>query len=160
ATDVPIPDNYPVVGRDAFRTATGVHAAAVVKAWKKGDRDLMDAVYSAIPASLVGRQQEIEVGPMSGKSNVVFWLEQHGIPCSDPIVDRVFARAKSSTTVLTEAEILAEVYRKKGSHEGTKNARDARWHLIRMLRVRFAIFATSWLPLWFEQVRFNQWQRR
>ena len=55
ATDVPIPDNYPVVGRDAFRTATGVHAAAVVKAWKKGDRDLMDAVYSAIPASLVGR---------------------------------------------------------------------------------------------------------
>ena len=71
-----------------------MHAAAVVKAWKKGDRDLMDAVYSAIPASLVGRQQEIEVGPMSGKSNVVFWLEQHGIPCSDPIVDRVFAKAK------------------------------------------------------------------
>jgi 2-isopropylmalate synthase len=111
ACDVPIPDNYPVVGRDAFRTATGVHAAAVVKAWKKGDRDLMDAVYSAIPASLVGRKQEIEVGPMSGKSNVVFWLEQHGIPCSDATVDRVFAKAKSSTTVLTEAEILAEVYR-------------------------------------------------
>jgi 2-isopropylmalate synthase len=111
ACGVPIPDNYPVVGKDAFRTATGVHAAAVVKAWKKGDRDLMDAVYSAIPASLVGRQQQIEVGPMSGKSNVVFWLEQHGIPCTDPIVERVFARAKSSTTVLTEEEILAEVYR-------------------------------------------------
>jgi 2-isopropylmalate synthase len=111
ACGVPIPDNYPVVGKDAFRTATGVHAAAVIKAWKKGDRDLMDAVYSAVPASLVGRHQEIEVGPMSGKSNVVFWLEQHGIPCTDPIVDRVFARAKSSTTVLTEAEILAEVYR-------------------------------------------------
>jgi 2-isopropylmalate synthase len=111
ACGVPIPDNYPVVGKDAFRTATGVHAAAVVKAWKKGDRDLMDAVYSAVPASLVGREQQIEVGPMSGKSNVVFWLEQHGIPCSDPVVDRVFAKAKSSTTVLTEAEILAEVYR-------------------------------------------------
>jgi 2-isopropylmalate synthase len=111
ACGVPIPDNYPVIGKDAFRTATGVHAAAVVKAWKKGDRDLMDAVYSAIPASLVGREQQIEVGPMSGKSNVVFWLEQHGIPCSEPIVDRVFAKAKSSTTVLTEAEILAEVYR-------------------------------------------------
>ena len=111
ATDVPIPDNYPVVGKDAFRTATGVHAAAVVKAWKKGDIDLMDAVYSAIPASLVGRKQQIEVGPMSGKSNVVFWLEQHGIPCSDPVIDRVFAKAKQSTTVLTEAEILAEVYR-------------------------------------------------
>jgi len=111
ACGVPIPDNYPVVGRDAFRTATGVHAAAVIKAWKKGDRDLMDAVYSAVPASLVGREQQIEVGPMSGKSNVVFWLEQHGIPCSEPIIDRVFAKAKQSTTVLTEEEILAEVYR-------------------------------------------------
>jgi isopropylmalate/homocitrate/citramalate synthase len=111
ACGVPIPDNYPVVGKDAFRTATGVHAAAVVKAWKKGDRDLMDAVYSAIPASLVGREQTIEVGPMSGRSNVVFWLEKHGIPCTDPVVDRVFAKAKSSTTVLTEAEILAEIYR-------------------------------------------------
>jgi 2-isopropylmalate synthase len=111
ACRVPIPDNYPVIGRDAFRTATGVHAAAVVKAWKKGDRELMDAVYSAIPASLVGREQEIEVGPMSGKSNVLYWLEKRGIPASEQVVDRVFKRAKSSRTVLTEAEILAEVYR-------------------------------------------------
>lgn len=110
ATDVPIPDNYPVIGRDAFRTATGVHASAVVKAWRMGDHALMDAVYSAIPASLVGREQEIEVGPMSGKSNVVYWLEKRGIPSTDPVVDRVFQKAKSSTTVLTEAEILAEVY--------------------------------------------------
>ncbi|HTM32808.1 MAG TPA: LeuA family protein [Vicinamibacterales bacterium] len=111
ACRVPIPDNYPVIGRDAFRTATGVHAAAVVKAWKKGDRELMDAVYSAIPASLVGREQEIDVGPMSGKSNVLYWLEKRGIPASEQVVDRVFKRAKSSRTVLTEAEILAEVYR-------------------------------------------------
>lgn len=109
ACDVPIPDNYPVIGRDAFRTATGVHAAAVIKAWKKGDRDLMDAVYSAVPASLVGREQEIDVGPMSGKSNVVFWLERHGIDPTDQLVDRVFQRAKASATVLTEEEILAEV---------------------------------------------------
>jgi 2-isopropylmalate synthase len=111
ACDVPIPDNYPVIGRDAFRTATGVHAAAVVKAWKKGDRDLMDAVYSAIPASLVGREQEIDVGPMSGRSNVTFWLQKRGLPASDQVVDRVFRRAKASPTVLTEAEILEEVYR-------------------------------------------------
>ncbi len=111
ACGVPIPDNYPVIGRDAFRTATGVHAAAVIKAWKKGDKDLMDAVYSSIPASLVGREQQIDVGPMSGKSNVVFWLERHGIPLSEPVVDRVFQRAKQSPTVLTEREILAEVYR-------------------------------------------------
>lgn len=111
ACDVAIPDNYPVFGRDAFRTATGVHAAAVVKAWKKGDRDLMDAVYSAVPASMVGREQEIDVGPMSGKSNITFWLEKRGIPASDQVVDRVFQRAKASPKVLTEAEILAEVYR-------------------------------------------------
>jgi 2-isopropylmalate synthase len=109
ACGVPIPDNYPVLGRDAFRTATGVHAAAVVKAWRKGDRALMDAVYSAIPASMVGREQEIDIGPMSGKSNVIFWLEKRGIAPTEQLVDRVFQKAKASPTVLTEAEILAEV---------------------------------------------------
>lgn len=113
ATGVPIPDNYPVVGRDAFRTATGVHAAAVVKAWRKGDRDLMDMVYSAIPASLVGREQEIEIGPMSGRSNVVFWLEKRGIPPTDAVVDRVFQKAKASRTTLTEEEILEAVYQSR-----------------------------------------------
>jgi 2-isopropylmalate synthase len=104
-TGVAVPPNYPVVGKDAFRTATGVHAAAVVKAFRKNDRELVDAVYSAVPASLVGRQQEIDVGPMSGKSNVVFWLEKRGLPATDEIVERIFARAKSSSAVLTEAEI-------------------------------------------------------
>ena len=108
-TGVAIPDNYPVFGRDAFRTATGVHAAAVVKAFKKQDPDLMDAVYSGVPARLVGRAQEIDVGPMSGKSNVVFWLEQHGITPTEELIDRVFRRAKASSTVLTADEIRAEV---------------------------------------------------
>lgn len=105
ALEVPIPANYPVVGADAFRTATGVHAAAVVKAFRKGDRALMDAVYAAVPASLVGRQQEIEVGPMSGKSNVVFWLESRGLPATDEVVDRIFTAAKSSNRMLTHEQI-------------------------------------------------------
>jgi 2-isopropylmalate synthase len=109
ATDVPIPANYPVVGRDAFRTATGVHAAAVIKAFRKNDQALIDAVYSGVPASLVGREQQIDVGPMSGKSNVVFWLERHGYTASDELVDRIFQKAKSSSTVLTADEIVAEV---------------------------------------------------
>jgi isopropylmalate/homocitrate/citramalate synthase len=108
-TGVPIPPNYPVVGRDAFRTATGVHAAAVIKAFRKNDTALVDAVYSGVPASMIGREQEIEVGPMSGKSNVVFWLEKRGLPATDEVVDRVFAKAKGSTCVLTEAEIRAAV---------------------------------------------------
>ena len=107
ACGVLIPPNYPVVGRDAFRTATGVHAAAVIKAFKKGDLSLADAVYSAVPASLVGREQAIEIGPMSGRSNVVFWLEHRGIEATAERVDRIFAKAKSAATVLTEAEVLA-----------------------------------------------------
>jgi len=109
ATDVPIPANYPVVGRDAFRTATGVHAAAVIKAFRKNDLALVDAVYSGVPASLIGRDQQIDVGPMSGKSNVVFWLERHGYTATDELVDRIFARAKRSSTVLTREEILEEI---------------------------------------------------
>ena len=105
ATGVPIPANYPVVGRDAFRTATGVHAAAVIKAFRKNDLSLVDAVYSGIPASMIGREQEIEVGPMSGKSNVVFWLERRGLPADEATVERIFARAKASTCVLTEDDI-------------------------------------------------------
>ncbi|HEY2435455.1 MAG TPA: LeuA family protein [Vicinamibacterales bacterium] len=109
ATGVPIPANYPIVGRDAFRTATGVHAAAVIKAFRKNDQALVDAVYSGVPASLIGREQQIDVGPMSGKSNVIFWLERQGYTATDELVDRVFAKAKRSSTVLTAEEILAEI---------------------------------------------------
>ena len=109
ATGEPIPYNYPVFGRDAFRTATGVHAAAVVKAFHKGDEDLADTVYSGVPARLVGRAQQIEVGPMSGRSNVVYWLERRGITPDDDLVSRIFRRAKGSSTVLTEQEILDEI---------------------------------------------------
>jgi 2-isopropylmalate synthase len=109
ATGEPIPDSYPVFGRDAFRTATGVHAAAVVKAFHKNDSDLADRVYSGVPARLVGRSQQIEVGPMSGRSNVVYWLEHRGITADEELIDRVFRRAKGSRTVLTEDEILREI---------------------------------------------------
>ena len=105
ACDVPIPVNYPVVGADAFRTATGVHAAAVVKAYRKEDRALMDAVYAAVPASLVGREQEIEVGPLSGKSNVIFWLERRGLSATDEIVDRIFTAAKGANRTLSHDQI-------------------------------------------------------
>ena len=107
ATGVPIPRNYPVLGDDAFRTATGVHAAAVIKAFKKGDTELANTVYSGVPAHYFGLEQIIEIGPMSGKSNVIFWLESRRIPASDELVERIFQRAKSSDRCLTEEEILA-----------------------------------------------------
>jgi 2-isopropylmalate synthase len=105
ATGVHIPPNYPVVGEDAFRTATGVHAAAVIKAFKKNDVELANAVYSGVPSQLFGLEQVIEVGPMSGKSNILFWLERHGVHASEELVERIYHRAKSSDHTLTDDEI-------------------------------------------------------
>jgi 2-isopropylmalate synthase len=106
ATGVPIPKNYPVLGDDAFRTATGVHAAAVIKAFKKDDPELANSVYSGVPAQFFGLEQIIEIGPMSGKSNILFWLDRRGVSVSDDIVERIYQRAKSSDRCLTDSEIL------------------------------------------------------
>ena len=76
ACGVPIPYNYPVVGDDAFRTSTGVHAAAIAKAKEQGDVWLSDRVYCGVPSSMVGREQGIEIGPMSGVHNVQYWLSR------------------------------------------------------------------------------------
>src|SRR5262245_415203 len=102
---VPFPFNYPVVGNDAFETGTGVHAAAVIKAMKRGDRWLANRVYSGVPADDFGYEQKIAVGPMSGKSNVVWWLERHGFPADEARVTRIFAAATASDRVLTESEL-------------------------------------------------------
>jgi 2-isopropylmalate synthase len=107
ATKTTIPPNYPVIGRDAFRTATGVHAAAIVKATQKGDPRLADDIYSGVPARLFGLEQVIEIGPMSGKSNVLYWLAQRKIPVDDALVARILEAAKQSARVLTEAELRA-----------------------------------------------------
>jgi isopropylmalate/homocitrate/citramalate synthase len=107
ATHTPIPPNYPVVGRDAFRTATGVHAAAIVKAYKKGDEELANSIYSGVPSHLFGLEQIIEIGPLSGRSNVIYWLEKRSIAASDDLVDRIFAAAKQAERIMTEQEIQA-----------------------------------------------------
>ena len=109
STGIPIPRNYPVFGEDAFRTATGVHAAAIVKALRKGDRWLADRVYSGVPAAMVGEAQELEIGYMSGRSNVDFWLESRGYATSPGLVEHILKAAKESTRVLTDAEIVALV---------------------------------------------------
>ncbi|MGA2510325.1 MAG: LeuA family protein [Candidatus Acidiferrales bacterium] len=109
ATNTTIPPNYPIVGRDAFRTQTGVHAAAIAKAYKRDDIELADAIYSGVPAHLFGLEQIIEIGPMSGRSNVVFWLSKHAIEPTDDAVERILAAAKQSSRVLTAEEILALV---------------------------------------------------
>ena len=101
-----VPYNYPVFGRDAFRTATGVHAAAVIKSYRKGDQHLADIIYSGVPAGEFGLEQVIEIGPMSGKSNVIYWLEKRGIEADEIRVNRIYERAKSAHGVLEEHEIM------------------------------------------------------
>ncbi len=105
AVGTEIPFNYPVLGRDAFRTATGVHAAAVLKARRRGDAWLEDMVYSSVPAAMIGREQVIEIGPLSGVANVAYWLERHGFEAEPDLIDHVFRAAKGSQTVLTDEEI-------------------------------------------------------
>src|SRR3989442_9288667 len=105
STEVPLPDQYPVIGRDAFRTGTGVHAAAIIKARKKGNEWLADRVYSGVPAGMFGLQQIIEVRPVSGVSNVVYWLATHGYPQEESLAKELFHLAKSTNRVLTDDEL-------------------------------------------------------
>lgn len=103
---VPIPVSYPVFGRDAFRTGTGVHAAAVIKAQQKGDAWLADRIYSGVPASWFGRRQEIEIGHQSGVSNVRYWLQCRGIECDEAVVQAIFEAAKRTDRMLSDQEVM------------------------------------------------------
>ena len=107
--EIPIPVNYPVFGRDAFRTGTGVHAAAVIKAKAKGEDWLADRIYSGVPASWFGRRQEIEIGHQSGLSNVRFWLAQRGYSTDESLVKAIFEAAKRESRLLSNDEVVTLV---------------------------------------------------
>jgi 2-isopropylmalate synthase len=109
-----IPINYPLVGRDAFRTATGVHAAAIIKAMHKGDRWLADRIYSGVPAGMIGRAQEICIGFMSGASNVNYWLAKRDIPSDETLVAEILKAAKALDHIMTEDEVMAVIARVRG----------------------------------------------
>jgi 2-isopropylmalate synthase len=104
-----IPPNAPLVGKDAFRTATGVHAAAIAKARARGDRWLADRIYSAVPAGELGRVQEVGIGPLSGMSNVRYWLSMRGLPAPEALCQALLTRAKEGKAPLTDAELWRTV---------------------------------------------------
>jgi 2-isopropylmalate synthase len=108
-----IPINYPLVGHDAFRTATGVHASAILKA-SKGDQWLADRIYSGVPAGMFGRKQEVCIGFMSGASNVNFWLSERGIPSDETLVSAILAAAKIESHILSDDEVMRVVKRVRG----------------------------------------------
>ena len=107
--EVALPRNYPVFGEDAFETGTGVHASAVIKAMKKGDHWLADRVYSGVPAQDFGLQQKIRIGHMSGRSNIVWWLEQRGYEASEELVAHMFEIAKNQPRLMADEEVTAVV---------------------------------------------------
>ncbi len=113
----PLPFNYPVMGYDAFRTSTGVHASAIVKAEEKGAEWLANRVYSGVPSDWFGRSQLIEIGPMSGKSNVVHWLKRHQIEATEELINGLLEHAKQAKGVLSENEILEFIKNKHGKGE-------------------------------------------
>ena len=122
AVRIPLPDQYPVFGRDAFRTGTGVHAAAIIKAKKKGSEWLADRVYSGVPAGMFGLEQIIEVGPMCGLSNVIYWLASHGYPQEESLAKEIFQLAKSTNRVLTDDELHSCARRWQESNETARVA--------------------------------------
>jgi 2-isopropylmalate synthase len=105
----PIARNYPLAGEDAFKTATGVHAAAIVKAFERNDTWLADRVYSGVPAGLFGKEQEIEIGPMSGMSNVRYWMKKRGLGFDETMAKAILAKAKQSDRTLREDEVFEVV---------------------------------------------------
>lgn len=104
-TEVSIPHNYPVFGSDAFRTATGVHAAAVIKALAQNDKTLADIIYSGVPAFWFGKKQKIEVGPMSGASNVKYCLMEMGIGPKDELIKKILHYAKKQSSILSTEDL-------------------------------------------------------
>lgn len=129
--EVPLPHNYPIFGKDAFRTATGVHAAAIIKAKNKGADWLADRVYSGVPAGMVGLKQQIEIGFMSGVSNIVFWLKEHGIEPEKQLVDEIFTAAKQHSKILTDADV---------------------WNIVKYHRFENGTLPTDTLEEWKKQV--------
>ena len=85
-----------------------MHAAAIIRAEAKEDAWLADRIYSAIPASMVGRERRIEIGPMSGLSNVKYWLRENGHdPDDEALCGRIFDAAQATDHTPTDDELEA-----------------------------------------------------
>ena len=93
----------PIVGRDAFSTSTGTHAAAIRKARAMG-RDFEDLVYSAVSAGALGRAQTLLIGPNSGRGAICAVLEEMSIPATDRTVGLVLHHCKENDRCLESAD--------------------------------------------------------
>jgi 2-isopropylmalate synthase len=106
ALGVSIPQNYPAMGRDVFKTSAGVHASAIMKAHEKGNTSVKDAIYSSVPASLLGRGQEVLIDASSGANNVKYWLTINGYRKDNAdAIKKVLIMAKAGHGPLSDDQI-------------------------------------------------------
>jgi 2-isopropylmalate synthase len=102
---MPVPENYPILGTNAFLTQAGVHASTILKAEMRGETDIAALVYSGVNPNLVGLDYGIQVGPHSGLSNVKFLLYRQGIESTEAMLDQILAKARAENRVLSTAEV-------------------------------------------------------
>lgn len=101
--NVPVPPNYPGLGEKVYRTASGIHAAAELKAGQLGLKGTTP--YSAVSPEWVNRETDVVVGPLSGSHNVRFVAERLGIPATNEFIARALDVAKSANRILTDQDI-------------------------------------------------------
>ena len=71
--NLPLRGDQPYVGKSAFAHKGGVHVSAVMKD---------SATYEHVSPELVGNHQRVLVSDLSGQSNMVYRLRQHGLASS------------------------------------------------------------------------------
>jgi len=84
-TGVPIPVNFPVVGKNAFTHCAGIHTHAAT---------INPMHYQSLDPSIVGRRTEICLDHMAGLSSVIYAMEQIGINADKELAIKVLNEVK------------------------------------------------------------------
>jgi len=111
------PVNAPVVGRNAFWHASGVHGDAVDKSQRSGftTRGGVDggSIYACYNPAAVGRKEEMGVdGQLIGRANVKYRLAEFGISVPDDVVPAIVRAVKerAASRKVSDADFLLMTY--------------------------------------------------
>lgn len=108
AFGVKIPNNHPLIGADVFSTESGIHAAGIDNARKKG-LNVSGIIYSAVSPEVVGRETIVNIGPLGGIHSVKWVLDRMGVPSSAELTSALLMQARIQNRALTPSEIKAVV---------------------------------------------------
>lgn len=79
--------NQPYVGRSAFAHKAGIHVSAVVR---------NPSLYEHVNPALTGNERRVLISELSGASNVLYQLQELGLPAPKEAVARILARVKAA----------------------------------------------------------------